>query len=229
MVTQRDLSAFDIRTLTAGALTPADREAIFALFRASYREANAAYLEKSIDKLRNVAIATQDGAPAGFSLGDVRVLDLPRLPAQTVALAGICCIDAAFRRRGLFGALEQAAMLGAGIVPAGPWLACGRMAHPVSARTMIANPTMVPRRGAPTTRWHRAVGTAIADAYGSHDFDPETFVVIGAGTPIGYPILEMEVEPWEWELFVPVDRSRGDALLGMCWRGDAPPGWLDPD
>ena len=229
MVTERDLSAFEIRTVHADTLTAADREAIFALFRSSYREANAAYLENSIDKLRNVAIAKHGDAPAGFSLADVRVLDLPRLPAQTVTLAGICCIDPAFRRRGLFGALEQAAMRGAGIAPAGPWLACGRMAHPVSARTMLNNPTMVPRRGVPITRWQKEIGAEVAQAYGSYDFDPETFVVIGAGTPIGYPVIEMEVEADEWEIFAHVDRSRGDALLGICWMGEAPAGWDDPD
>lgn len=225
MMQPPDLSGIDIRTVKGDDLTAEDRDAVLALFRASYREANEPYLEKSIVALRNVALATHDGTPAGFALADVRVMDLPRLPGTTVSLAGICCIDAAYRRRRLFGALEQAAMIASGVSPAGPHLACGRIAHPASARTMIHNPTMVPRRGERPSAWHQEIGKAIAAAYGSHDFDPETFVVIGAGTPIGYPVIEIEVEPWEWELFAPVDRSRGDSLLGMCWWGEPPAGW----
>jgi hypothetical protein len=43
--------------------------------------------------------------------------------------------------------------------------------------------------------------------------------------PIGYPMLEFDVEPHEWELFEAVDRGRGDALLAIAWAPDAPPDW----
>jgi hypothetical protein len=33
------------------------------------------------------------------------------------------------------------------------------------------------------------------------------------------------LETQEWEIFKPVNRDRGDALLGMMWTPDAPPGW----
>ncbi|KPK47750.1 MAG: hypothetical protein AMJ77_02005 [Dehalococcoidia bacterium SM23_28_2] len=69
------------------------------------------------------------------------------------------------------------------------------------------------------------MGQAIAKAFGSHAFDPETFVCIGTGEPTGYPIIEMEVEPWEWEVFRQVNRDRGDSLLVMVWTPDAPAGW----
>ena len=65
----------------------------------------------------------------------------------------------------------------------------------------------------------------IADAYGEEGFDAETFVCKGAGTPIGYPIIDIEVEPVDWEVFRHVDRDRGDSLLGIVWMPDAPPGW----
>ena len=163
--------------------------------------------------------------PAGFSLGDMRVMDLPRLPQQQVTLAGICCIDPRFRRRGLFGALERAAIMGAGIVAGGRMLSAGRMAHPVSFRVM--NPaTRIPRYGIKPTPWQRAVGQAIADAYGVPQFDPETFVCHGTGEPIGYPNIEMDVEPDEWRIFEHVNRDRGDSLLGLTWSPDAPEGWL---
>jgi hypothetical protein len=101
------------------------------------------------------------------------------------------------------------------------------MAHPGSFRTMSANPTVVPRPGIHPTPWQQAVGAAIAAAYGS-GFEPETFVCRGSGAPIGYPLIELDCTPEEWELFVPVDRSKGDSLLGISWSPDAPPGWDDP-
>ena len=140
-------------------------------------------------------------------------------------LAGICCIDPRYRRRGLFGALERAAIMGAGITPQGRMLSVGRMAHPVSFRVM--NPaTRIPRAGIAPTAWQRAVGQAIADAYGVPEFDQETFVCHGTGEPIGYPNIEMDVEPEEWQVFEHVNRDRGDSLLGLTWSQDAPEGWL---
>jgi hypothetical protein len=226
---QRDMSAFDIRMVPTAELTPADREVMFALFKANYRDANLPYLEKSFGVLKYSAIATEKGTPAGFALAEMRVLDLPRLPQTIVAMAGICCVDAAFRRRGLFGGLEGTAMGGAGIRPDGRYLSTGRMAHPASMRTMARNATVVPKPGVPITKWQRAVGRAIADAYGVARFDDGTFVVHGSGAPIGYPVMELEVEPEEWAVFEPVNRDEGDSLLGLCWHPDAPEGWLDPD
>lgn len=65
----------------------------------------------------------------------------------------------------------------------------------------------------------------MAGAYGVEHFDPATFVCAGSGKAIGYPILDMDVEPEEWEVFAGVDRDRGDSLLGLCWVPDAPEGW----
>jgi hypothetical protein len=99
------------------------------------------------------------------------------------------------------------------------------MAHPAALRSIARLPTVVPRTGHRLTRWQQEVGRAIAEAYGVHGFDPETFVCLGSGQPIGYPDIEFDVEPHEWEIFEPVDRDRGDALLAIAWAPDAPPGW----
>jgi hypothetical protein len=99
------------------------------------------------------------------------------------------------------------------------------MAHPAAFRVMAGNPTAVPRPGTSPTPWQQEIGRAIADIYGVHSFQPQTFVCKGTGKPIGYPVLEVEVEPKEWEVFRPVDRERGDSLLGIAWSPDAPPGW----
>lgn len=201
-----------------------------ALFDTNYREANHPYLDKSFGVLRFAAVATaDDGMPAGFALGDMRVTDLPRLPATPVAMAGICCVDPAFRRRGLFGALEIAAIAAAGIRPEGRSMAVGRMAHPASMRTMARSSGVVPQPGTPITDWQRAVGRAVADLYGVERFDDTTFVVEGSGAPIGYPVVEVDVEPGEWIVFEQVDRDRGDSLLGLSWRPDPPPGWIDDE
>jgi hypothetical protein len=224
---ERDLSDFTLTTKPAGALTADERAMVFALFDLAYRQANHGYLANSLTKLRYITLAWHEGAPAGFGLADMRLLDLPRLPGQAVAMAGMCCIDDRFRRRGLFGALERHSMAAAGERPAGRMITCGRVAHPASFRTMTSNPTHIPRPGVPITAWQQEVGAAIAAAYGVADFDPASFVCHGSGEPIGYPNLVMDVSDDEWRVFDGVDRDRGDSLLGLAWIPDAPPGWDD--
>ena len=200
------------------------------LFAQNYREANLDYLEKSIGKLRFLSIARDaEGTPAGFALGETRLMDLPRLPGTIVRLAGLCCVSPAFRRRHLFGALEGLA-LGARAELSqrnDRSLSTGRMAHPASFRGMSKSPSVVPRRGKVPTPWQQEVGIAIAEAYGSPGFDPLTFRVHGSGVPIGWPIIEIESTPEEWEPFATVDRARGDSLLGISWGDTPPPGWDD--
>ncbi|HXH21517.1 MAG TPA: hypothetical protein VNN10_05770 [Dehalococcoidia bacterium] len=225
MTARRDLSDFEFRLLPTADITAGDYAVVCELFRASYRQADLAYIEKSLSRLGYLAIAYHDGRPAGFALGETRVMDLPRLPRQVVSLAGICCVGLEFRRRGLFGALEGRVLSAAPVPRAERQLSCGRMAHPASFKVMGRSPSVVPRWGMRPTRWQKEVGTAIAEAYGVHGFDPETFVCIGSGTPIGYPIIDIEAEAWEWELFKPVNRDRGDSLLSISWGANPPPGW----
>jgi hypothetical protein len=221
----RDLASFDFRVVEADQVSAQDLQKVFSLFEMNYRQANRAYLEKSLETLRYVALAEHEGTMVGFGFGESRVIDLPRLPAQVVNLAGICCIAPQFRRRGLFEQLEYRTMLATQMPPHSRRLTCGRMAHPAAMRKMALHPTVVPKPGVRPTPWQQEVGQAIAAAYGSHAFDPETFVCIGTGEPTGYPIIDFEVEPWEWEVFKQVNRDRGDALLAMVWTPEAPPGW----
>jgi hypothetical protein len=93
---------------------------------------------------------------------------------------------------------------------------------------MARNESAVPQRGRRPTQWQQDVGKAIAEAYGVASFDPETFVCRGDGRPIGFPLIEMDVAPEEWEVFRPVDRRRGDSLLGICWMPAAPTAWTAP-
>ena len=216
---------FTFGTTETKSVTESSLERLLALFRASYRAANDDYFRRSLARLRFLATAMCGDTLAGFALGEMRLMDLPRLPQQTVALAGICCIAPGFRRHGLFRELEIRAFRAAGVTPGDRVLSCGRMAHPASFRTMNGNPTHVPRRGCRPTAWQQEIGAAIAAAYGVHGFDPDTFVCLGAGAPIGYPIMEMDLRPEEWEVFGPVNRDRGDSLLGLCWWPDAPEGW----
>jgi hypothetical protein len=224
-VSSLELSGFEFSVGDASALSERVRRSLFDLFDASYRRANHTFLERSLRALRWVATVEHEGAPAGFALADVRVMALPRLGPQVVHLAGICCIAPQHRRRGLLAKLELRAMTAAGVPEAPRRLVCGRMAHPAAMRTIDRLPTSVPKRSVLPSAWQREVGAVVAEAYGVHDFDPETFVCIGAGEPIGYPRIEMDVEPHEWEIFAPVDRDRGDALLAIAWAPDAPKGW----
>lgn len=216
--------AFD--AAPASALDAPTSARLRALFHASYRAPSDAYLEQSLRKLRFVATARADEDLAGFAIGDLRVIDLPRLPRQPVALAGLCCVDPRFRRRGLFRELEQRAFRAAAgaVAPSPRLLSCGRVAHPASFRTIRWSSTHVPKRGVPPTPWQREVGAAIADAYGAEGFDPETFVCVGGGSPM-HPIIDVDVPAEEWELFAPADRERGDTILGLLWTPDAPEGW----
>jgi GNAT superfamily N-acetyltransferase len=222
---QRDLSSFDLKVVEADKASAKDLENVFSLFEMNYRQANRAYLEESLGTLRYLALAEHEGTAAGFALGECRVMDLPRLPAEVVNVAGICCVAPQFRRRGVFRELEYLIFVRDEMPAHARRLSCGRMAHPAGMQGFIRIPTVVPKPGVRPTPWQQEVGQAIADAFGSHAFDPETFVCIGSGEPIGYPIIEFQVEPIEWEVFRQVNRDRGDSLLAMVWTPDAPPGW----
>ncbi|HYB90234.1 MAG TPA: hypothetical protein VEC38_04230 [Candidatus Binataceae bacterium] len=224
-MTGRGAIDFEFNVTATSDLEDGTRSRVLALFRDSYNAANEAYLERSLTQLRFIATVSSAGALAGFALGEMRIMDLPRLPRQAVALAGICCIDARSRRRGLFVELERRAFMASGIAFGPRVLHCGRVAHPASFRTMTVNPTHVPKPHTRPTPWQQQVGEAIAKAYGAAGFDPETFVCAGSGTPVGYPRIDIDVRPDEWQVFAPVNRDRGDSLLGLCWLPDAPEGW----
>ena len=224
-MTGRDFEGFEFTTLPFDRLTPADRAAVIELFDACYVQANHDYLEQSLKKLRFVSLAKRDEKPCGFAVADTRVMDLPRLPQQVVNLAGLSCILPEFRRHGLFVELELRASRAGDPPTSKRFLVGGRMAHPAAFRTIASFPTAVPKRGVPPTRWQQEVGRVIADAYGVDDFDATMFICKGSGKPIGYPNIEVDVKPEEWEAFAQVDRDRGDSLLGIAWVPDAPPGW----
>ncbi len=226
VATERHLPGFVFRTVPTDSLTTADRQLLSELFDACFRHANQAHLEKLLRQLRTVSVALCDEKPAGFTLSDVRIMDLPRLPEQVVMLGGLACVAPKFQRRGLMLELARRNFMESTPRWSERALFCVRYGHPAAFRTIVARgPSGVPRPGVRPTAWQQEVGRVIADAYGVERFDPETFVCIGAGTPIGYPIIDLEVEPLDWEVFRHVDRERGDSLLGIVWMPDAPPGW----
>jgi len=219
---------FRFLTIATQDIGEGDLDVVLQLFRESYREANEAYLRKSLTTLAYVTVAWENERPAGFGFAETRVIDLPELPGQVVGMGGICCVSPPYRRIHLFGELERRSLRAGPVKAEGRVLETGRMAHPASYRGMSRNPSAVPRRGQRPSQWQQAVGAAIAEAYGSPGFDPETFVVRGSGKPVGFPAIEIEATPEEWELFAPVNRLEGDSLLGIAWSPDAPPGW-SPD
>ena len=224
-MTAPDFSDLDIRALRCDALDDFERRAVIDLFELTYDRASHDYLQRSMQRLRFLALALHGDTPAGFAVADVRRMALPRLGVKVVALAGISCIAPPFRRRGLFRRLEELAGAASGVERGDDrWLACGRMAHPASMRILGRDPSVVPRPGVSPTPWQREVGLTVAAAYGS-TLDPETFVCVGTGTPVGYPKLEVDATAEEWALFDRVDRDRGDSLLTIAWRPDAPAGW----
>jgi hypothetical protein len=226
VATERHLPEFAFRTVPTDSLTTADRRLLSELFDGCFGDANQAYLKKLLRQLRTVSVATCDEKPAGFTLSDVRVMDLPRLPEQVVMLGGLACVTPEFQRRGLMLELARRNFMKSTPRWSESALFCVRYGHPAAFSRVVAGiQNGVPRRGVRPTAWQQEVGRVIADAYGVERFDPETFVCIGAGTPIGHPIIDFEVDPQDWEVFRPVDRERGDSLLGIVWMPDAPPGW----
>ncbi len=214
-----------VRVVPSRELSPVERSQLHDLFDGSYRNADHEYLDGSLGLLANVAFAEGDQGAVGFALGELRSIDIPRLGPQVAALAGLCCIAEEFRRQGLFRRLEVATMNASDLNVTDRVLTAGRMAHPASFRIMSGSEHTVPRLGSRPTAWQQEVGAAVAAAYRVREFDPETFVCRGRGRAIGEPILELEVESWERDLFARLDRSRGDSLLGISWMPDAPPGW----
>lgn len=216
-----------VRALPGRNLTTAQRTAVHDLFGANYREANHAYLDKSFEVLRHAALGESDGRLVGFAVGDAVRTDLPRFSEpQSIALAGLSCIDPAIRRQGFFMRLSWSAISAAGIIdPARRFLFAGRMAHVITYRTMVSHTSnAVPLPGVPIGEWQKEVGVQVAQLFGA-EIDPKTFVVRGPGRPIGYPEVEYDISPDDAALFAEVDRERGDSLLAMSWMPDAPKGW----
>jgi hypothetical protein len=227
-----------ITVVSAVDLSNPRREAVHQLFDDTYDHADHSYLDRSLETLRFAALATagrpneprtgtgDDERVVGFALGESRTVDLPRLPAQVVALAGLCCVESAFRRAGLFRSLEMRAITECTPQRDGERiLAAGRMAHPASFRAMRDNVGVLPRPGVVPSTFQQEVACAVADIYAVDAFDPLTFVCQGRGRPIGDPRLTIEATDEEWQLFSDVDRDRGDSLLALCWIPDAPTGW----
>lgn len=215
----------EVEVAATESLTQAQRVEIHRLFGLAYDDADADYLDSSFTKLRWVAMASASGVLVGFSLGDLRQLELPVVGPTPTLLAGLACVDPDHRRHGLFRYLSNLSLRAGGIPAPGPLLGAGRMAHPASMRVFAAAPTVVPKPGRAPSELQRQVGRVVAEAYGVTSFDPATFVCRGSGSPIGFPRMTQEVEPHEWEVFEPVDRSRGDALLALVWHGEPPDGW----
>lgn len=219
----------DVEVVASEALSARQREGMHELFGVAYESADPDYLDRSLTRLGWVSIAVAPGDDdrlVGFSLGDIRTLELPTVGSTPTLLAGLACVDPGRRRQGLFRYLSNLSLRAAGLVsPDRLALGAGRMAHPASMRIFAVAPTLVPRPGRRPSPLQQRVGEVVAAAYGVADFDPETFVCRGAGKPIGFPRMAQEVEPHEWEVFAPVDRGRGDSLLALIWHGEAPKGW----
>lgn len=203
---------------------------VLSLFDQSYDEANHDYLLASFDVLRSIALAYDGTRLVGFAVGDGAKTRLPRMEGlQLLALAGIACIDEGHRRTGLFGQLAITSIQGSGLFEtARPFLMCGRMAHAASYRAMTSGgaTNCVPLAGKPITPWQREVIAQVASLY-KVKVDLETSRVIGKGSPIGYPRLDLAPTTDEEEVFSTVNREQGDSLLALSWRPEAPPGWLE--
>ena len=231
-MTDRDTPDLDVSIIRADSITPEEHAAAFEVFDASYRDANHAYLQRSIDRIGMLALATYEGRGVGYSISHSRWMDLPGFDEpQLVQLHGMRAVVPEFRHRGV-NTLTNRAVTAAmkeeiealGRVPRRQ-LSCGRFGHAARAGGRT-DPSAVPKLGETPTAWQQAVGLMVAEAYGS-TLDPETFVCVGSGTPIGYPNEEFPPTEAERQASALVDRNRGDNLLVINWLPDAPPRWND--
>ncbi|MDD9892228.1 MAG: hypothetical protein OXT49_01790 [Gammaproteobacteria bacterium] len=217
----------DIRVERSQTLPTETIQTLYELFDAGYKDADLSYLDKAIETFRYVAIAEEDGELVGFSFGDSLLKELPQMEGeQAIALPGLACVSANIRQQGFFKQLTLAAIgAGEGVDGKRPFLFAGRMAHPITYRAVAANfDSTVPSVSKPITGWHQEVAEVVGGLLGS-SVDLDTFVVKGAGKPVGYPRLEYEATAEELAVFEQVNRDQGDSLLAMCWMPVAPAGW----
>ena len=200
---------------------------LHAFFEQNYRDANHDYLDRSFANLKRLAIAERAGELVGFNVSDTRLCALPGLEGEHfLVLGGIGCIDPSLRRQRLFSRLAELA--GGDMTEAFALhrriLACARIAHPASFRTINHMPGCIPSVDSPVSARQLEIAAAVAALYGV-ELKPGKLVVAGSGAPIGYPDVEFDVTDEEWLPFADVDRDRGDSLLALAWMPDAPEGW----
>jgi hypothetical protein len=217
----------EVTTQSVHDLTAEQIDQILALFNASYADADHSYILSSFEVMGWIALATNGPVLAGFAIGDVKLVELPRLEGPCpVATHGIGCIDDNFRRQGLFTRLEKAVVGASGMLqPDSRHLHCGRIAHPATYRFFKhVGVGCLPDPDRALSPWHTEMVEAVAALYGSAVY-PGTCIVIGKGKPIGFPRINVEASEAELSLFEDVDRNRGDALLAMSWSPEVPAGW----
>ena len=207
-------------------LSPKELDSIHRLFELSYEKANHSYLDKSLSRLSYIALAYHGKALTCFAVGDVIESIIPGMrDSQIIHAGGISCIAPEFRRRGLFRKLQMFIAAGTGKIKSDSnVITCGRMAHPASSRVISSYPGAIPKYGVVLSEWHKEMGVFLAELYGAV-IDPDTFVVRGEGSPIGYPKVNVVATAEEWALFKNVDRDRGDSLLFVAWYPDKPEEW----
>ena len=198
-------------------------------FESNYRDANHGYLDQSFKRLKRLAVAERSGRVVGFNISDTKVCSLPGLEGEYyLVLGGIGCIDPEYRRQKLFSRLAQ--MAGGDVegdfVLHRRILACARIAHPASFRTINGIPGCIPALGREVSSRQLEIAAAVASIYGVK-LKPGKMIVEGSGTPIGYPDVEFDVDDDEWLPFADVDRDRGDSILALAWTPDAPDGWSE--
>ena len=223
-----EIEGVDIDVRPTSELTDGQRSGLHQVFDDAYVDGDHTYLDDQLARLPSIAIATSvdDGSVVGFALSDARVIDLPRLPAQVLRTAGLACVLASHKRRGISSRLEAMAMTAGDAPPAVHTLLASRFAHAAGLHHVRQRAAVVPRPGLQPTAWHREVAAAVAAALGIGSFDPTTFVCQGQGRPVGKNVIDLDVPDEEADLFAPVDRSRGDTLLALWWT-TPPPGWDD--
>ena len=65
-----DISGFDFEVWESASISARHRERVLDVFQANYRDANPAFVNKSLSVLRHVAFAYHEGEAVGFAMGE---------------------------------------------------------------------------------------------------------------------------------------------------------------
>jgi len=233
---QRALGGIEIQAFRPRDLPGPERAALFDVFDATYEAPDHDYLRHQLEGFDGVALARDRGRVVGFTITDIRRLDLPVIGPQVCSRAGLSCVLPEARRGGVMFSMASAALTRSLLEEghSGFSLAVSRFATPASFNLVLRRHEGRPWPPADDpfalydhpTSTQVAVARTVAADFGATGYDHATGACIGTGKPIGTPLVEPEVAPEVVERFEALDRERGDSLLWMSWFTPPPDAWF---
>lgn len=228
----RSLGDIEISMQHPNATTPDERSAVLGLFERSFGDADPRHLLPQFERMNEMLVMRDAEQLIGFGFSRTEQLSLPVLGPTWIGSSGTVCVDPAYRRLGL---ADGATMMTNVALRPDPSMLIFHFATPVTIHAALRNldapwpgrdvHEMEAAYAAPTAT-QRAVGEFLADDAGASGYDADNWVLIGDGHPSGHAVEPDRLDPAYGRLFAPVDRTRGDTLLGPFWLVEPPEAWF---